>query len=109
MLHFTKIRLSDAVVTDIRMASSVVEIDYIDWQDQKHTLAFQNTIACCTFSPHGRTLSHGEVAEPTDDLQALRAIAEEDGIEKFSVSSLVDAWSNTKVVRVVAEFVTKVE
>jgi len=71
MLDFATIPFSDAVIAAVRVLDSVVEIDYVDLQDRKHTLAFHNAIACCTSNPHGRSLSHGEVEKLADDMQAL--------------------------------------
>jgi len=109
MLDFATITFSDAVIAAVRVLDSVVEIDYLDWQDRKHILAFQNAISCCTSSPHGRSLSHGEVEKLVSNVQEFLAIAEHDAVETFSVFSFVEAWDNDKIVKIVAQFVVELD
>ena len=103
MLDFTKINFSDAAISAIRVSESSVEIVYLDWQERKHTLIFVNVISCCMFSPYGRALSHGELEAGTDYIRDCCNVADEDSLEHFFAFNFVDAWADSKILRIVAE------
>ena len=107
MLDFTKINLSDAAISAVRVSESSVEIDYLDWQERKHTLIFVNVISCCMFSPYGRALSHGELETGTDYVRECCNVADENSYERFFAFNFVDAWADSKILRIVAEAVTE--
>lgn len=103
MIDFSKLKLSDAMIKDVRISSDTVEVDYIDWQEKPHTLSFNNAISCFVLSAHGKALSHGQVETDGEYLSECCAAAEEDSTEKFAVFDFIDVWSERKILRVVAE------
>lgn len=105
MLDFTKLNFRDAAISAVHGSGSSVEVVYLDWQDQKHTLVFVNAISCCMFSPYGRALSHGEVETNADYVRECCNVADENFSEQFFAFSFVDAWTESKILRIVAEAV----
>ncbi|WEF34258.1 hypothetical protein [Pseudoduganella chitinolytica] len=105
--NFDKMVLSDASITALRMQPAAIEIDYVDWQEQKHTLVFRNAISCYAASPYGKALSRGSTQCEGDYLRECCATAEEDNVELFTVFDFVDAWNDKKILRIVAEAVSE--
>ena len=91
MLDFTRINLSDAAISAVRVLESSVEVDYFDWQERKHTLIFVNVISCSAFSPYGRPLSHGELETGTDCVRKCCNAADENSFGHFFNFDFVDA------------------
>ena len=107
MVEFSKLRFSDATIKDVRIFPSAVEVDYIDWQEQRHTLQFNNSLSCFVLSAHDKVLSHGQTEEDGEYLSECCKVAEEDASENFRVFNFVDAWNDRKILRIVAESVVE--
>ena len=107
MVDFSKRIFSDATVTDVRIFRSKVEVDYIDWREQRHTLQFNNSLSCFVLSAHGKVLSHGQTENDGEYLRECCEVAGEDSYQNFRVFNFVDVWNDRKILRIVAESVVE--
>ena len=107
MIDFSKLRLSDASISDVRIHPLSVEVDYLDWQEKAHTLVFNNAISCFVLSAHGKALSHGEVEDDREYLRECCEVADEDLLEQLRVFNFVEVWGERKILRIVAETVNE--
>jgi hypothetical protein len=108
LIDLSEVKLSDANIKDVRIFPSSVEVDYEDWQEQCHTLLFNNVISCFVLSAHGRDLSHGEVEAGGEYLHECCEVAEAEMCEEFHVFNFIEAWNGRKILRIVAENVEEV-
>jgi hypothetical protein len=107
LIDFSKLRLSDASIDDVRIHPLSVEVDYVDWQEKAHTLVFDNAISCFALSPHRRALSHGEVEDDGEYLRECCEVAEEDLLGQLRVFNFIEVWGERKILRIVAETVSE--
>jgi hypothetical protein len=107
MIEFQKLRLDDANIKDVRIRMDSVEVDYVDWQERRHTLLFRGAISCFALSPHDRALSHGTIETEGSYLAECCQVAEEDDFSSFVVFNFVDAWDDLRILRIVAKDVVE--
>jgi hypothetical protein len=102
MNSFDSIDFSDAQVFKIEIKGNKLLIKFNDWQQTIREIEFNDVIAYEAFSIEGEELSHG-VCEKTDDFltKAINILEEDSG--EFLSYSLVSAWSNKKVLTVIAK------
>lgn len=82
-------------------------MDYRDWQEKTYTLEFINVISCFMASPFNRPLSHCETEKNGNYIADCCRIAGEDATSPFLIFDFIDAWEGQRIVRIVAESMTK--
>ncbi|MFZ5875151.1 MAG: hypothetical protein ACOYXU_01965 [Nitrospirota bacterium] len=102
-MFFEKCRLDDAEIVEVRVSGDELHVDYKDWCEQDLVLIFKHVAGYQWFSPQGKALSHGTVELEDPFLSLACEMADEDGVGGFKVFSFVSAWSDAKMLRVVAK------
>lgn len=107
MAKFSEIQFADAEIQAIRVEVNRIEMDYRDWQEKTCTLEFINVVSCFMASPFNRPLSHCETEKNETYIADCCRIAGEDATSPFLIFDFIDAWEGQRIVRIVAESMTK--
>ncbi|CAH0351044.1 hypothetical protein [Aquabacterium sp. CECT 9606] len=107
MFDFLKLSLNDAEIESVTAKREQLIVNYKNWKEESCTLVFSEVAGYQWFSPEGKSLSHGTIE--TDDPLLAHACeaAEEDSLIGFKIYSFVSAWSNSKILRIVAKDVSQ--
>lgn len=108
-MEFATLRLNDAEIIDVTAKREELIVRYRDWQEQKRQIAFSAVAGYQWFSPEGKALSHGVVDDTDPFLRQACEAAEEDSPHDFHLYAFVSAWSDLKILKVVAKRVMVVE
>jgi len=102
MNNFKECQLADAEILSVKIFQDSVEVTYKDWKENTEILTFTGAISCLAISPLGESLSHGTVE--TDDKFLVESCnaADESNYSDFVVFSLVSAWTELPVLKIVA-------
>ena len=97
---FAKIPLSDAQILELSFDKDLC-VRLKDWEERIFTLVFEDVVGMEFFGIVGEDLSHGTV-DSTDPLIERASLASEEPVEGLLCFALWSAWSENRVVRIVA-------
>ena|SRR5258705_13665549 len=97
---FAKIPLSDAQILELYFVKDLC-VRLKDWEERIFTLVFEDVAGMECFGIVGEDLSHGTV-DSTDPLIERASLASEERVEGLWCFALWSAWSENRVIRIVA-------
>jgi hypothetical protein len=101
MFAFENCKLSDAEILSVESQGTKLLVRYKDWKEIRRTIIFEDAVGYQCFCPEGQALSHGTVEQEDPFLDLAARVTEED-VSPLRVFSFVSAWSDAKILRVVA-------
>jgi hypothetical protein len=105
VIEFEKCSFADGQIVSIARSGDGLLVTWRDYQEQVFALRFEDAIGYQAFGPVYEDLSHSTV-ETDDPLITLASQTTEESPEGFQVYSFVSAWTDTKVLRIIARGVT---
>jgi len=97
---FATVPLADAQVLELSLTEDLC-IRLKDWKEKEFTLIFEGVVGLELFGVVGEDLSHGTV-DSTDPLIQRASLAIEEPVGGLWCFALWSAWSNKRVIRIVA-------
>jgi hypothetical protein len=106
--EFRKLKFADGRLLGLVMNNGSLRIRFVDWQENEHSLIFDDVCGLEMFYTEGEDLSHATVDINNQFIERSSKISKDD-VDGLYCFSFYSAWSDDPLVRIVARSVKFIE